>query len=74
MVTSQDADNLAEQAIVDYVSKCDVRSAEDIKNALEMLLSKSARGIEKYCGTEAAMDITIRMSVSLAKQPKQVQH
>jgi len=71
MVTHQQSEQLADQAIAHYAARCGVQTPADVAHALEMMISKAARGIEKYCGTEAAIDVTVRTSVHLAKRPQQ---
>lgn len=70
MITSQEANKLADETVAEYAMECGVQSAEDIRNALEMLISKAARGIEKYCGAEAAIEVTVRTSANIAKRPQ----
>jgi hypothetical protein len=66
MVTPEKASNLAEAAIADYAKSCGLATPDDIRKALEMLISKAARGIEKYSGTDVAVQVLMRTTLSLA--------
>jgi len=69
MVTPKQADAAAERAIVDYAAELSLSSSTEIQQALEMLISKAARGIEKYCGAEAAVDVLNRTLGHLLRNP-----
>lgn len=63
MLTPEMADEAAEKAIMSYSRE----PAEDLKHAFEMLISKSARGIEKYCGTDEAVKVVARTAYCISK-------
>lgn len=65
MITPQQADIYAEECIVLYAERCGVQSPEDIRKALELLISKSALAIEKYSGTPVAIDVLTRTTLNL---------
>lgn len=65
MVTSDKASVLAEAAIAQYAQACGLSNPEEIRKALEMLISKAARGIEKYAGTEVAVDVLKRTTLAI---------
>ena len=65
MITPQKADIYAEACIALYADRCGVQSPEDIRKALELLISKSARAIEKYTGTPTAVDVLQRTALRL---------
>jgi len=58
---------IAEKCLVDFVNQLDCKTPEDIANVIEMLVSKSAKAVEKYCGTERAKLICDRTSYQLQK-------
>ena len=60
MLTPEIADKAAEKAIMFYARELNLQTPEDTKHALEMLISKAAKGIEKYCGQEASQMVLIR--------------
>lgn len=60
MKTRIECDKVAEDAIVTYCTDCDVDTPDDIRKALELLGSKAARCIEKYCGKEEAINVLLR--------------
>lgn len=67
MLNPKEAASVAEQAIVDYVAEIGCDCNEDIANALEMLMSKSARAIEKVSDTQRAKLVCDRTSHQLSK-------
>jgi len=69
MLTPKQADAAAEQAIADYAAALSLSSHTEVRQALEMLISKAARGIEKYCGAEVAVDVLTRTSGHLMRNP-----
>lgn len=71
-VTPQQAGEYAEAAILDYARQCGAETPEEVMKALEMLISKAARGIEKYCGSEAAYIVTARTAFNI--QPNSQAH
>ena len=68
MLTPDQAAEIAEHVIVEYVLSIGCNNEKEIQNALEMLISKSARAIEKSTGNQAAQIILNRTSYKLAKQ------
>jgi hypothetical protein len=65
MVTSDKASALAEAAIAQYAQACGLSNPEEVRKALEMLISKAARGIEKYAGTDVAVDVLKRTTLAI---------
>jgi hypothetical protein len=53
--------------IFDYCKGCLCETPEDIRKAGEMLVSKMARGIEKYAGNDAAISVLQRTLTHFAK-------
>ncbi|SDI54771.1 hypothetical protein [Pseudomonas panipatensis] len=60
MITSKEADALADHLLGQYFRACGCATPEDVRKAGEMVISKTARGIEKYCGTARAVDVLQR--------------
>lgn len=71
MITPQEANRIADEVVAEYAMECEVATPADISNALEMLISKAARGIEKYCGTDAAVEVITRTMLHVANNPAQ---
>ncbi len=69
MIKSKVAQQRAENLIVQYVDGCNCKTADDIANVLEALISKSARAIEKYAGNEKAIDVCRATKVNLQLRP-----
>ena len=67
MITPQQADSLAEKTIVKYCQECGVDTPDDVRKACEMLISKAARAIEKYNGTESAIGVLNRTALYVSK-------
>ena len=67
MITPEMADKAAEKAIVSYSRELNLQTTEDLKHAFEMLISKAARGIEKYCGTDEAVKVIARTAYHIGK-------
>lgn len=61
------ADEAAEKAIMSYSRELNIQTAEDLKHAFEMLISKAARGIEKYCGKDEAVKVVARTAFRISK-------
>lgn len=70
MTTPEIASKAAEKAIMSYSRELNLRTAEDLKHAFEMLISKAARGIEKYCGTDEAVKVVFRTGYHISKEKK----
>ncbi len=75
MITAQEAGIAAEAALVGYVNACGATSSDDLRKVLEMMISKAARGIEKYSGNQTSVDVLVRTTerllVSPASTPKE---
>lgn len=67
MITSQQADKLAEKTIVDYCRAAGVETSDDVRKVCEMLISKAARAIEKHSGNTAAMRVLDRTVLYIAR-------
>lgn len=65
--TSEEAATEAEKAIVLYAAELGLNTPEDACNALEMLISKAARGIEKYCGISKSCEVLHRTLTHMQK-------
>lgn len=70
MITPEMAEKSAEKAILSFSRELNLQTAEDLKHAFEMLISKAARGIEKYCGTDEAVKVVFRTGYSIIKGKK----
>lgn len=68
-MTSDQAAAVAEETILAYIKRTGASHPDDIRKVLEMLLSKSARGIEKYTGYQPAMDVLVRTLYRVAENP-----
>lgn len=66
MLTAKQCDQAAEIAIKAYCSRCNCKTPDDIRKAGEMLISKMARGIEKYSGNDAAVEVLNRTVLHMA--------
>lgn len=71
MITPEMADKAAEKAIMSYSRELNLQTEEDLKHAFEMLISKAARGIEKYCGTDEAVKVVFRTGYHISEKNKQ---
>lgn len=63
MITPEKAAQLAEASIVEYALHCQAQTPDDVRKALEILISMSARAIEKYAGTPAAVEVLNRTTL-----------
>lgn len=72
MITANEAGVIAEEAITQYVKRCGAHSPADLEKTLEMLISKAARGIEKYAGYQPSMDVLVRTLERIANAPAPV--
>ena len=70
MITPEMADEATEIAIMSYSRELNLQTAEDLKHAFVMLISKAARGIEKYCGTDEAVKVVFRTGYHISKEKK----
>ena len=59
-LTPEMAAAASEKVILSYAKELNLQTPEEVKQALEMLISKATRGIEKYCGFSAAGMVLIR--------------
>ena len=66
MLTAQECDQVADRIIATYCQTCEVAAPDDIRKAGEMLISKMARGIEKYAGNDAAVAVLNRTVLHVA--------
>ena len=66
LITPSQADSLAEKTISEYCKNCGVESPEDIQKVCEKLISKAARAIEKYNGTESAIGVLNRTALYIS--------
>lgn len=66
LITPSQADSLAEKTISEYCQSCGVESPEDIRKVCEMLISKAARAIERYNGTESSIGVLNRTALYIA--------
>lgn len=64
MIAPHEADDQAEAAIVAYVQACipdpTERTPENLRRILEMLQSKAAHGIRRFCGPTVAVEVAMR--------------
>lgn len=67
--TPEKCSKLAEDVVITYVTACGATTPQDIENFLEMLISKAARGIEKYRGNEAALGVLSRTAGFVERNP-----
>ena len=67
MVTPDEADALCEKLIAQYSKDCACETPEDVRKVLEKLISKSVLGIQKYCGTENALQVLDRTVITLLR-------
>lgn len=65
MVTPEKAAQFAEATLVEFARLCEVQTPDDLRNALEMLISKSARAVEKYCGPCDALTVLNRTTLNI---------
>jgi hypothetical protein len=69
MMTPHQAGAAAEAALVAYVTACGANEPDELRKVLEMMVSKGARGIEKYCGNQVAVDVLVRTTERLLVSP-----
>jgi hypothetical protein len=67
MITREQADRLAEDLIAEYVAKADAVGPDNMRKALELLISKSSLAILKYCGKVDAEMVLTRTMINVAK-------
>lgn len=60
MLTRAECDQVAEDAIVSYCTNISVQTPDELRKAMELLGSKAARAIEKYCGKDEAINVLRR--------------
>lgn len=68
MLTPNECDQAAERAISIYCRTCQCQTPDDIRKAGEMLISKTARAIEKHAGNEAAVNVLNRTVLHVVKK------
>lgn len=66
MITSQQTGLIAEAYVVAYASECGVQTPDDVRKALEMLISKSALAIKKHAGPLEAVQVLQRTQLHVA--------
>ncbi|MBD1567939.1 MULTISPECIES: hypothetical protein [Aliivibrio] len=59
----------AEKLIVELVQYAGCTSAKELSNVLELLMSTSARGIERYAGNEHALLVCQRTTAHIELNP-----
>ncbi|MHB0818422.1 hypothetical protein ACYCFK_09095 [Stutzerimonas stutzeri] len=73
MLTRDEADGAAEVMLAAYCRACGCATPEDVRKACEMMISKSARAIEKYNDTGTAVEVLQRTARHVARaQPAEV--
>lgn len=65
MIAPQKANQFAEAILVEFARHCECQTPDDIRKALEMLISTSARAIEKYAGLSASLEVMNRTTFLL---------
>ena len=66
MLTPHECGQVAELVITTYCRTCECSTPDELKKAGEMLISKMARGIEKYAGTDKAVEVLKRTALHVA--------
>lgn len=69
LVSPKEADVLAEKFIKEYTQSTGASSAEDLRKVMELMMSKAARAIEKYCGNDIAAEVTLRTAYQIQTNP-----
>ncbi|TBU78192.1 hypothetical protein [Phytopseudomonas daroniae] len=69
MKTPAEVGQMAETFITTYVITAECQTAEDLRKACELLISKAARAIEKYNGNPVAVDVLSRSMTYVATNP-----
>lgn len=69
MITAHEASAASEQALANYAEICGAETPDDLRKALEMMISKAARGIEKYSGNSIAVEVLVRTTERLLTAP-----
>ena len=62
----------AERLLVEFVQKVGCKNSDDVASVLELLISKSARAIEKYCGNGAAVAVCNKTASYVEANPAQL--
>ncbi len=65
MITPTEAGQAAELMLTAYCRALDCATPEDVRKACEMMISKSARTIEKYNDTGTALQVLNRTALYL---------
>lgn len=68
MLTAKQCDQVAELVISTYGQTCECHTPDDVRKAGEMLISKTARAIEKHCGNDTAIEVLNRTVLHVAKK------
>lgn len=68
MLTAPACGQIAEMVIATYARACECSTPDEIQKAGEMLISKMARGIEKYAGNDAALETLLRTAAHVERK------
>ncbi len=60
----------AEKAIVAYANNLQCNTPQDLEKILQLLISSTARAIEKYCGIDAAISACDRTKDYITSTPQ----
>ncbi len=69
MISPARAAEEAEKAITRYAIEFGPETPEEVRKLMEMLISKAARGVEKYCGLEVAIQVLARTIENMERVP-----
>ena len=69
MKTRKECDPLSDKAIQFYVAVCECGNPDNLRSALELLIAKAARALEKYCGHAVAVAVLKRTMKHLDRNP-----
>ncbi|MBF4250508.1 hypothetical protein EA007_05805 [Vibrio anguillarum] len=68
-MNSTEAACKSESLIKQYVDSMGCKTPDDVRKVLEMLISKSARAVEKYTDNEAAIGVIERTRKQIESKP-----
>ncbi|MDN4696315.1 hypothetical protein QYZ44_21575 [Vibrio parahaemolyticus] len=71
-VNPKQAATIAEVVIVDYVESTGCQTSDDVAKVLELLISKSARAIEKAVNNQKSVEVCFRTICNIQNHPMQV--
>ncbi len=63
---------IAEALIVDYVESTGCQTGDDVAKVLELLISKSARAIEKAVNNQKSVEVCFRTICNIQNNPMRV--